>query len=109
MKRIIVLQHTVSDTQQTITAAFWHAITSGAAPVTNNSAWGGASGTENTAIQNGSVLEEVHAFEFPVGVAVTTIKDVLLNAWQNRNTQLNGVGPNIYTGVFDDSATGWSA
>lgn len=109
MKQIIVLQHQVSETQQTVTAAFWHAITSGAAPVTNNSAWSGASSAENTAIQNGSVLEELHSFAFPVGVLATTIKDVFANAWKNRNAQLNGVGPNVYMGIFDDSSTGWSA
>jgi len=108
-KQVIVLQRSTNGTQQTIQAAFWFAITSGAAPVTANSAWAGASAAENQAIQNGSVLEEVQALTVPIGLAAANIKATLQQAWTERNNQLAGIGPNVFSGVFFDSGTGWSA
>lgn len=108
-KRVIVLTRSSDGTTQNISAAFWYPITSGAQAVTQNSAWSGASAAENTAIQNGSVIEEVRSFSFPVGQGPTDIKDVLLQAWNERDAQISGIGPAIYQGVYNDSSTGWSA
>ena len=109
MKQIIVTSYSQSDTQFSIGCVFWYPITVGAKSQTAGSSWSGASAAENQAIQNGTVLEESASFSFPVGSAVTTIKDYLLNAWTQRNKALGGVGPAEYFGVYDDSVTGWSA
>jgi|SRR6185437_326340 len=108
-KQIIALTKSTDGTTLSVTAAMWFPITAGAKPVTANSAWTGASAAENTAIQNGSVLEEVRTFSFSVGEAAATIKATMQQAWTARNGQLNGIGPNVYNGIFFDSATGWSA
>lgn len=108
-KQIIVLGQSQNGTTVTIQAAFWYPITSGLLPQTAGSRWTGASAAENTAIQNGSVLEEIQSFSFPVGTTSTTIKDVLNKAWTQRNTALGGIGPNQFNGVFFDSVSGWSA
>lgn len=108
-KQIIVLGQSQNGTTVTISAAFWYPITTGALAQTKGSVWTGASAAENTAIQNGTVLEEVQNFTFPVNTTATTIKDVLNKAWTQRNTALGGVGPNQFNGIFFDSVTGWSA
>lgn len=108
-KQIIVLGKTTNGATDNLSLVFWYAISSGALVRTNGSEWSGASTAENTAIQNGTVLEEQQAFSFPVGTATTTIKDVLNKAWALRNSQINGIGPAQYAGVFFDSSTGWSA
>lgn len=108
-KQIIVLGTSQNGTTQSISATFWYAITSSPQTRTAGSVWAGASAAENTAIQAGTVLEEVQSFQFPVGTATATIKDVLNKAWTQRNNALGGIGPAQYNGVFFDSATGWSA
>ena len=108
-KQIIILGVTTTPVLQSINCVFWYPITSGKVLVSGTSAWSGASAAENTAIQNGSVLEEINAFQFPVGYATAAIKTFLVQYWTNRNAAINGVGPGLYNGVFDDSVTGWSA
>jgi len=108
-KQIIVLGVSQSSTQFQVNALFWYPITSGIQTRTSGSQWSGASSAENLAIQNGTVLEEGQSFAFPVGTLTATIKDVLNKAWTQRNSALGGIGPNLYNGVFYDSATLWSA
>jgi len=115
-KRVIALSVQPNGSSIIITAAFWYNITSGITPKpTASSQWiaspnsPGASTADNTAIQNGTVIEEVELFPFPLGVQPTTIKDVLVSRWTVRNGELNGQGPDIYYGIFNDSVTGWSA
>lgn len=108
-KELIVLTRNSNGTEETFSVAMWYSITSGALAVTANSAWSGASSAENSAIANGSVIEEVRSFTFPVGEPATAIKATLQQAWTERNAQLGGVGPAVYEGIFLDSATGWSA
>jgi hypothetical protein len=108
-KQVVVQGVVQNGTQITVTAVFWYPITSGALARTAGSVWTGASAAENTAIQNGTVLEEVQTFAFPVGATTATIKDVLNKAWTQRNTAIGGVGPNLYNGIFFDSVSGWSA
>jgi len=107
-KQIIVIQQSANGAQQCYTVANWYAITTGLQAQTKGSAWSGASTAENTAIQNGSVLEEVNTTCFPVGQDVGSIKLVLQKAWSVRNGEIGGVGPAQYQGVFFDSVTGWS-
>lgn len=113
MKRIIVLTKNGSESEVTYSVLFWFSITSGIRTQSAGSLWVpngssvGASAAENTAIQNGTVLEESQSFTFPVSTPVADIENVLLQAWTNRNTQINGVGPNQFYGAFNDSVTGW--
>lgn len=107
-KEIIVLGTSTDPVVMTVDCVFWYPITSGQ-KATSGSVWSGASTAENTAIQGGSVLEEVRSFQFPVGFATANIKAYLVQYWVNRNTQINGVGPGLYQNVYDDSVTGWSA
>lgn len=108
-KQVVVQGVQQNGTQITVTAVFWYPITSGALTRTAGSLWVGASAAENQAIQNGTVLEEVQAFPFPVGTTTAAIKDVLNKAWTQRNAAIGGVGPNQYNGIFLDSVNGWSA
>lgn len=109
-KEIIALSTTPNGSTIILQVAFWYSITSGAVSrPTLTSQWTGASTAENTAIQNGTVIEEVEVFSFPLNATATTIKDVLNKRWTVRNGELNGQGPNIYYGIFFDSVTGWSA
>jgi hypothetical protein len=110
-KQIIILGVNQSSLWTSVNALFWFPVTqSGTAKaVTAGSAWAGATAGENTAIQNGTVIEEQQSFQFPTGLATASMKDFLLNYWTRRNAQIAGVGPNLYNGVFDDSVTGWSA
>lgn len=108
-KRIIILGVGVqSDVFSHVDAVFWYPITQGALPTPNGSAWTGASTAETQAIQNGTVLEERNPFQFPVGMATATIEAVLLQYWTDRNAQINGRGPGVFSGTFNDSNTGWS-
>lgn len=108
-KKVICLGKQSSAGYDNYNFAMWYTITSGALPRTAGSLYSAASPAENTAIQNGTVLEEQESFQVPTGIAATTIKDIALARWAVRNSQLNGVGPAQYNGVFDDSVTGWSA
>jgi len=109
-KRVIALSTTPNGSSIIILAAFWYNITTGiTAKPTASSQWSGATAADNTAIQNGTVIEEIEPFPFPLGVQGTTIKDVLLSRWNVRNGELNGQGPNVYYGIFNDSVSGWSA
>ena len=113
MKRIIVLTQNVSESEVNYSVLFWFSITSGMRTQTAGSQWVangtsvGASTAENQAIQAGTVLEEAHSFTFPVSTPIADIEAVLLQSWTNRNTQINGIGPNQFYGAFNDSTTGW--
>lgn len=115
-KRIIVLDKISNGTTDIYNVAFWFNITSGLQPQTNGSQWvavaGGSTGAsqqENADIQSGAVKEEVAGWPFPTGSPATAVKAILLQGWTNRNAQLNGIGPDQYYGIFDDSVAGWSA
>lgn len=109
-KRVIVLGANISNTVSiNVTAVFWYPISTGASAQASGSAWPGASQAENTAIQNGSVLEEQISLQFPNGTPKANIEAQLLQYWTNRNGQINGQGPAMFAGVFNDSVSGWSA
>lgn len=108
-KKIIILGANASSVSQTIVnAIFWYPITSGAQPQTSGSVWANASAAENAAIQNGTVLEEQQSFSFPTGMTLAQSETELGLVWTNRQAQINGRGPALFTGVFLDSLTGWS-
>lgn len=108
-KQIIVLGKSTNGPFDNYQFAFWYQITTGAKAQTGGSVWPGASAAENTAIQNGLVLEEVENITVPVNSATTTVKDLANKRWTTRNGEVNGIGPAQYNGVFFDSISGWSA
>jgi hypothetical protein len=108
-KKIIVIGASISNAIYNIQVVLWYPITSGQKTTTGVSTWAGASTAENSALQNGSVLEEVQNFQFPVNLPTTEIKIYLDQYWTNRNSNLGGVGPGLFANVFEDSITGWSA
>jgi hypothetical protein len=108
-KQIVVLGKSTSGPYDNYQFAFWYPITSGALARTAGSVWPGASTSENTAIQNGSVLEEVESIQVPINTATATVKDLANKRWVTRNSEFNSIGPNQYNGVFFDSVSGWSA
>ena len=109
-KQIIILDQVSNGTSLTVNIAFWYPITAGARVQTNGSVWSGASAVDNTAIQAGTVKEELQSFTFAIGTPTASIKPVLQQIWTARNTQLNGIGPNQLFGIFyDPTGGGWSA
>lgn len=113
-KQIVVLDEGTSETQVSYRIAFWYPITVNAVPQTAGSVWvasgtsAGASVAENSAIQAGTIKEEVQSFSFPVGTPVSAIEAVLQQAWAKRNAQINGQGANQFYGAFYDG-TAWGS
>lgn len=111
-KQIIVLSEGTSETEVSYQVAFWYPITLNPVPRSAGSAWvpsgtsAGASTTENSAIQAGTILEEVRGFSFPVGSPVSAIEAILEQYWTKRNAQINGQGANQYYGAYFDG-TAW--
>jgi hypothetical protein len=94
--------------EHAVQCAFWFPIASGQLPQTSGSAWAGASAAEHAAIQSGDVIERVETVSFPTGLAVANMKATLQSEWINKNAIIAGFGPNLYNGIYFDSATGWS-
>lgn len=111
-KQIVVLDESSNGTQVNYRVAFWFAVTLNPVPQTAGSVWVpsgtsvGAAVAENTAIQAGTIKEELQSFSFPVGTPVTAIEAVLQQAWVKRNAQINGQGANHFYGSFYDG-TAW--
>ena len=108
--QVIVLNAYQDALNINVTAAFWFPITSGARPLLNNvtSAWTasspsvGASAAQNTAIQNGTILEEVRNFSFPLGTTTNSMQAALQQYWTNRNKEVAALGGNQYYGYTWD-------
>ena len=106
--QIIVLGSTVNSVMLTVNVVLWYPITSGQKATSGVSAWPNASTAENAAIQNGNIVEEVNAFQFPVGTSAAVIEAYLLQYWTNRNTQIGGIGPGLYQN-FGYNGIAWVA
>jgi hypothetical protein len=104
--QIIVLGASLNSVMLNVSVVLWYSITSGAKTVPGVSAWPNASAAENTAIQNGSILEESTSFQFPVGTPTATMEAYLLQYWTNRNAQIAGVGPAQFAN-FGYNGTAW--
>jgi hypothetical protein len=69
------------------------------------SAWGGAAAGDNTALQNGSVVEQVATFSVPTGEALATTLARLQSLW---TAYQNGITNNnlwVRYGSFWDGST----
>ena len=90
----------------------WYAVTAQAAvPGPGQSQWSGASVAENSAISNGTVIEEAIQYSYAATTTEPTIKADLLARWGVRQTAItSAVNPNSFYGIYyDPSASGWSA
>lgn len=109
---VIALDESFSETSFTLRFAFWFPITKNPTPQPGSagSVWtasgtsAGATVAQNTAIQNGTILEEVRTFTFPVGTPVAAIEAVVQQAWIERNAQINGQGANQFYGDYFNGA-----
>jgi hypothetical protein len=106
--QIIILGSSTSNGMLSLQLVFWFPISSGQKVAAGVSAWPNASVAENTAIQNGSILEEQGGFSFPVGLPAANIEAYLLQYWTNRNAQIGGVGPGQYQN-FGYNGSAWVA
>lgn len=110
-REIIIGARNTNGAQQCFTIYWWFPITSGAASQAAGSAYTGTvnpvTTPENTAIQNGTIYEEVTTECFPVGTSNATMESTFQTKWTVRNTQINGVGTNVFIGHYFDSSTGW--
>lgn len=107
---VIVLGKSTSGSWDTFNLLFWYDITSGQKAQTAGSAWANATAADNTAIQNGSVLEEAQSIAFPAGLAAgnpPAVEAYIAQAWTNRSTELNGVGPAQFFGVTESPTGVW--
>ena len=108
--KVIVLGKSTSGSWDTFNLLFWYDIASGQKSQTAGSAWPNATATDNTAIQNGSVLEEPQNIMFPAGLAASNaaaVEAYINQAWNNRNAELNGVGPAQFVNITESPTGVW--
>lgn len=71
------------------------------------SVWSGATAADNTAMQNGSVVETVISQRVPAGTSIAQIETFLQNHWQTFQNQINNSNPwNHYGSTWD--GTTWT-
>lgn len=109
-KQIIILRVTKGPGgDDNVSYLFWLAVASGreVPGVNPTSAWSGASLLENTAIANGSVIEEPYSRQYPVSATATQIRNDLVAKFNARQAEIAALpDPNKYNGRFYDPATG---
>jgi len=69
------------------------------------SAWLGAQAADNTALQNGSVVEQVTPHVFPPGTNISQIESYLQNQWQNFQDHITNYNPWLHYGSTWDGTT----
>jgi|SRR5215472_5169653 len=69
------------------------------------SAWVGATTTDNTNLQNGSVVEQVTTQRVPAGAGIGQIENFLQNLWQNYQNSINTANPWLHYGSTWDGTT----
>ena len=112
-KQIIVLDTNPADGGAiSVRCAMWFPVTAGKEwPLGSGagSAWVGASAAEVQSIQQGQVVEEVKAYNYPSTTTVPNIKTALVNSWTSRNAFL-ATQPfkGQFYGVFLENSS-WSA
>jgi hypothetical protein len=108
--KVIVLGKSTGGAFDTFNLLFWFDITSGAKAQTAGSAWPNATAADNAAVQNGSVLEEPQAITFPAGLAAinaAAVEAYIAQQWNNRNAELNGVGPAQFVNITESPTGVW--
>lgn len=112
-KQIIVLDvnNNQSGGSTFVRAVFWFPVVNNPIPRTSitASAFPGASAGEITALQNGSVLEEVRSLEFPSGLADATLAARVQEFYTARaNWYAGQIPPGKYFGQYYDGSV-WHA
>lgn len=97
--QIIITGAVNGGVMSSMTVVFWYPVTVGAKAVAGVSAWASASAAENTAIQNGSIIEEVQTFQFPSGLSAANVEAFLNQYFTNRNAQINNIGPGLFANI----------
>lgn len=108
--KVIILGKSTSGAWDTIQCLFWFDITTGAKTQASGSQWTQATAADNTAIQNGTVLEELNNYAFPAGLAAsapTAVEAYIDRAWTNRNGEINGIGPAQFANVTESPTGVW--
>lgn len=72
------------------------------------SAWNGALPTDNTALQNGSVVERVDKFVVPSGTTLAVVQTLLQTQWQEFQDRITALNPWVRYGSTWDGAV-WTA
>jgi hypothetical protein len=90
---VIVLTKTTDD----VSCAFWADVPSARqtfyADASKKSVWTGALASDNTALQNGAVVEQIFVQRTPQGSTIPTIEAALQAAWQNFQNEITNVNP----------------
>lgn len=111
-KQIIILETIPNDGgRHTIKAAYWFPVAvNRRVPVANlQSAWKDASGPEVTALQDGSVLEEVKTIQVAATATTAQTKAALVLDYNDRKTYLEAQPFRLqHAGVYYDNGA-WSA
>lgn len=113
-KQIVILEtNTDNGGAFSVRLVFWFPIVAGKQvpiPALTKSLWTGASAAEITALQNGSVVEELRNFSFAKTETTANIKLFLAKAYADRKTYLDSL-PFVgqFYGIYLDDTTGWSA
>jgi len=120
-KQIVLLD--ISENQPgivNIRCVFWLPVTSGYPSPSFVSSYLDINNTDPavlTALQAGTILEEVHVFQFPTGsiaTSWTTVELIIKAFYDSRKNYREGVtsalpDPGSKYKIFNDSVTGWSA
>jgi hypothetical protein len=106
--RVIFLAGT-SDDPNTWQAALWADVPSSRQTFYANagatSAWSGATATDNTNLQNGSVVEQVITQRVPPGTSITQVETFLQNQWQTFQNNITNNNPWVHYGSTWDGTT----
>ena len=107
-KKIIILER-LSTQKASFRVAYWASV-----PITRKafyvdaskvSAWKGASPTEITALQDGSVVEGVEVFSIEGQRTRPQIKAILVDRWMAFQAEINAKNPWSFYGSFWDGTT----
>lgn len=113
-KQIVVLETNPADGGFiNIRCCFWFPVTVGQElprPDLVASAWKAAAPGDLSALQAGTILEEVNSYRYPSSFTAANIKTELVAAYNARKAYLLSIPfQGQYYGVFFDSVAGWSA
>lgn len=102
---VIMLTRTPDD----LTVALWADVPAARqsfyANASAKSAWTGATAADNTALQNGSVVENVANQRVPPGATLAQVEGFLQAQWQNYQAYINNYNPWRSYGTTWDGTT----
>jgi hypothetical protein len=106
--RVIFLAGDASD-PNTWQAALWADVPASRqgfyANAAAKSVWSGATATDNTNLQNGSVVEQLITQRVPPGTNISQIESYLQNVWTNYQNSITNANPWVHYGSTWDGTT----